>query len=134
VSTQHPSGTGSSSSRAIVLAGVVDVVLVVVFAAIGRASHDEDALALAGLWTTAWPFLGGLVIGWAIALAWRAPIAPVRTGLPVWAVTVAGGMILRAASGQGVQVAFVIVAAIVLLVFLVGWRLIARVVGRLRRQ
>lgn len=134
MSTQHPSATGSSSSRAIVLAGVVDLVLVIAFAAIGRASHDEDALAIAGLWTTAWPFLAGLAIGWTIALAWRAPIAPVRTGLPVWAVTVVGGMILRAASGQGVQVAFVIVAAIVLLVFLVGWRLIARLVGRLRRQ
>jgi len=31
-------------------------------------------------------------------------------------------MLLRAASGQGVQVAFVIVAAIVLAVFLIGWR------------
>ena len=134
MSTQHPSATGSSSSRAVVLAGVVDLVLVIAFAAIGRASPDEDALAIAGLWTTAWPFLAGLAIGWTIALAWRAPIAPVRTGLPVWAVTVVGGMILRAASGQGVQVAFVIVAAIVLLVFLVGWRLIARLVGRLRRQ
>ena len=134
MSTQHPSATGSSSSRAVVLAGVVDLVLVIAFAAIGRASHDEDALAIAGLWTTAWPFLAGLAIGWTIALAWRAPIEPVRTGLPVWAVTVVGGMILRAASGQGVQVAFVIVAAIVLLVFLVGWRLIARLVGRLRRQ
>lgn len=114
------------------LALLADVVLVAVFAAIGRASHREDVLT--GLWTTAWPFLLALALGWLIALAWRAPTAPVRTGLPVWAVTVAGGMILRGASGQGVQVAFVVVAAIVLAVFLVGWRLVRRLVRRARAK
>jgi hypothetical protein len=108
----------------------IDVVLVVVFAAIGRASHGEDALG--GLWITAWPFVVALAIGWCVTLAWRAPFAPVRTGLPVWAITVAGGMLLRAVSGQGVQVAFVIVAAIVLAVFLIGWRLVAVLVRRRR--
>ena len=43
-----------------------------------------------------------------------------------------GGMILRALSGQGVQVAFVIVAASVLLLLLVGWRLVAALVARRR--
>ncbi|MFS0734594.1 DUF3054 domain-containing protein [Microbacterium sp. 1P10UB] len=103
-----------------VTAFVIDAVLIVVFAAIGRASHTEGILA--GLWTTSWPFLLALVVGWVLSLAWRAPLAVVRTGLPVWAITVAGGMLLRAVSGQGVQVAFVIVAASVLLLFLVGWR------------
>lgn len=120
----------------IALAAVVDVVLVIVFAATGRASHAENVLA--GLWQTAWPFLAALAFGWAATLAWRAPLAPLRTGLGVWAVTVAGGMLLRWASGQGVQLAFVVVAASVLLVMLVGWRGIAalvRVVGiALRRR
>ena len=39
----------------------------VVFATIGRASHDEG-LRLAGVWHTAWPFL----VGTALALAWAA--------------------------------------------------------------
>ncbi|WES64566.1 DUF3054 domain-containing protein [Microbacter sp. GSS18] len=108
-----------------------DIVLVVVFAAIGRASHDESVLA--GLWTTSWPFLAGLVAGWLVTLAWRAPAAPARTGLGVWAVTVIGGMLLRAASGQGTAVAFIVVASITLLVFLVGWRLIAALVARRSR-
>jgi hypothetical protein len=56
----------------------------------------------------------------------------VRTGLPVWAVTLVAGMLLRALSGQGVQVAFVIVAGLTLLLFLVGWRAIAALVTRAR--
>jgi hypothetical protein len=116
------------------LALVVDAVLIVVFAAIGRATHDGDVLgpAGAGLATTAWPFLVALLLGWAVARGWRRPLAPVRTGLPVWAVTLVAGMLLRALSGQGVQVAFVIVAGLTLLLFLVGWRAIAALVTRAR--
>ncbi|WP_425561024.1 DUF3054 domain-containing protein [Microbacterium flavum] len=110
----------------------MDIVLVTVFAAIGRASHAEDVLG--GLGITAWPFLVALAAGWAVTLAWRAPAAPLRTGAPVWAITVAGGMLLRAASGQGVQIAFVIVASIVLLLFLIGWRLIGSLVRRARSR
>ncbi len=109
---------------------LLDAALVGAFAAIGRASHSEDVLT--GLWTTAWPFLVALAAGWAVTLAWRAPTAPIRTGVPVWAITVAGGMVLRWATGGGVQLAFVIVAAAVLLLMLVGWRVIAVVAMRRR--
>ena len=132
--TQEP--RSSETKRARPTAGAVlgslafDAALVVLFAAIGRASHDEDALA--GLWHTAWPFLAGLVVGWAVTRAWRAPVAPVRTGLGLWAVTVIGGVALRAVTGQGVAVAFVIVASIVLFLFLVGWRLIVALFRRRR--
>lgn len=117
---------------AVVLALALDVVLVVAFAATGRASHDSDVWA--GLWQTAWPFLAGLAIGWLVTLAWRAPSAPVRTGLGVWAATVIGGMLLRAVSGQGTALPFIIVASVVLLIALVGWRLIAALVRRIRRR
>lgn len=125
--------TSSRTRPALVL--LVDVVLVVVFAAIGRATHDGDVLGPlgSGLATTAWPFLVALGLGWLIARAWRAPLAPVRTGLIVWAVTVVIGMVLRAVSGQGVAVAFVIVASITLALFLVGWRAVAQLVSRRRR-
>lgn len=98
-----------------------------VFALAGRASHDSDIWG--GLVGTAWPFLGALAAGWLVSLAWRAPRAPLRTGVPVWLVTVAGGMLLRAASGQGTALPFVVVATLTLLVALVGWRVIARIVG-----
>jgi hypothetical protein len=119
------------TGAAIALALVLDIVLVVAFAATGRASHDSDVWS--GLWQTAWPFLAGLGIGWLVTLAWRAPSAPVRTGLGVWAVTVAGGMLLRAASGQGIALPFIIVASVTLLIALVGWRLLTALVRRLRR-
>ncbi|MFK4838029.1 DUF3054 domain-containing protein [Microbacterium sp. ZW T2_14] len=120
------------SGRAVALALAIDVVVVVAFAAVGRASHDSDVWG--GLWQTAWPFLVGLAAGWLVTLAWRAPAAPVRTGLGVWAVTVGGGMLLRAATGQGTALPFIIVASVTLLVGLVGWRVIAAVVRRARQR
>ncbi|MDQ1173540.1 hypothetical protein QE430_001847 [Microbacterium testaceum] len=124
----------SSSRRSPALALLLDIVLVVVFAAIGRATHDGDVLGPfgSGLATTAWPFVAALLIGWLVTRAWRRPTAVVRTGLPVWAITVALGMVLRALSGQGVAVAFIIVATITLAVFLLGWRGIARLAARRR--
>ena len=118
--------------RTIALALLLDTVLVLAFAALGRASHDSDVFA--GLWQTAWPFLLGLALGWLLTLGWRAPLAPVRTGLGVWAATVIGGMLLRAASGQGTAPAFIIVATVTLLVLLVGWRVIATLVARRRAR
>ncbi|KHK98916.1 membrane protein [Microbacterium mangrovi] len=110
------------------LAIVLDIVLILLFALIGRASHGENAIA--GLWITAWPFLAGALVGWLAGRVWRRPFAPWRSGLWVWVGALVVGMILRAVSGQGVAVSFVIVAGIVLFLFLVGWRLIASVVRR----
>ena len=76
-----------------------------------------------GLATTAWPFLVALALGWLVCLGWRRPLSIVRTAVPVWVVTVAGGMLLRAVSDQGTALPFVIVATVTLLVLLVGWRL-----------
>ncbi|MBA9007506.1 MULTISPECIES: DUF3054 domain-containing protein [Thermomonospora] len=111
------------------VAGLLDVVGVVVFVAIGRASHDESG-TLAGIASTAWPFLVGLAAGWAVVRAWRRPQALFPAGAGVWAVTVAGGMALRAVSGQGTALAFVIVATLFLALVLLGWRLVARLVVR----
>ncbi|NLP82866.1 DUF3054 domain-containing protein [Microbacterium sp. CFH 90308] len=118
-----PAPLPRTSTGAIVVAIVLDVALVVGFAAIGRASHTTDIWT--GLWQTAWPFLAGLAVGWAVTVAWRTPLAPVRTGLGVWAATVLVGMLLRVASGQGTAIPFVIVASATLFAALVGWRLVA---------
>ncbi len=115
----------------VIVAAVVDAALVLVFALVGRASHGEGLL---GILTTWWPFLGGLAIGWLVLRAWRSPRRIVWTGVGVWLFTVAGGMLLRIASGQGVQLSFIIVATIVLGVFLLGWRAIALLAIRMRRR
>jgi len=115
----------------VIVAPVIDAALVLVFALVGRASHGEGLL---GILTTWWPFLGGLAIGWLVLRAWRSPRRIVWTGVGVWLFTVAGGMLLRIASGQGVQLSFIIVATIVLGVFLLGWRAIALLAARTRRR
>lgn len=118
------------------LVAVVDLVCVLVFAAIGRASHGED-VGPVGLAGTAWPFAAGGLVGWVLVLAVRAVRArpsAVRAGVLVWLPTVAVGMLLRAVSGAGVQTSFVVVATIVLGVFLLGWRAAAALVRRDRTR
>jgi peptidoglycan/LPS O-acetylase OafA/YrhL len=99
----------------------LDVIGVLVFCAIGRRSHDEG-LSITGVATTAWPFVTGTVIGWLVSRAWQRPTAVVPTGVVVWLCTVAVGMVLRKASSAGVAASFVLVAALVTAVLLLGWR------------
>ena len=110
---------------------VADAACVVAFAAIGRRNHAEglDLLGVAG---TAWPFLAGAAVGMLSRPNLARP-GSLRSGMSVWLGTVVGGMLLRAATGGGVQLSFVLVAATVLAVFLLGWRLLARLVTRPRR-
>jgi hypothetical protein len=106
-----------------VTGAVLDLCCVGAFVAIGRASHTEGE-TLAGLARTAWPFLTGLAAGWVVTRAWRRPGAVVPVGTGVWISTVALGMLLRAASGQGIAIAFIVVALAFLGLFMLGWRLL----------
>ena len=108
-----------------VTGAALDLGCVAVFVVIGRASHAEGE-TIAGLARTAWPFLAGLAAGWLVTRAWRRPAAIAPAGRGVWLVTVAAGMALRAASGQGTAVAFVVVALAFLALFMLGWRAAAR--------
>ena len=99
----------------------VDVIAVLVFCAVGRRSHDEG-LSITGLAATAWPFLAGTVSGWLVSRAWQRPTAVVPTGVVVWLCTVAVGMLLRKVSSAGVAASFVLVAALVTALLLLGWR------------
>ena len=80
---------------------VLDVLLVLVFAAVGRASHDESGPVLGAL-VTAWPFLVGTAVGWLVVRVvrrvWPIDVAP---GVTVWFATVLVGMLLRHAVGSG---------------------------------
>ncbi|WP_182046462.1 DUF3054 domain-containing protein [Curtobacterium sp. ME26] len=116
------------------LAAVVDIVLIVAFALIGRSSHAEAASPI-GLWTTAYPFLAGWAVGWLVVRGWARPMRLWPTGVVVWVATVAIGMLLRVLTGQGdvagdpLPLSFVIVATISLAVFLLGWRTVVRLVA-----
>jgi hypothetical protein len=100
---------------------LADVLCVLVFCAVGRRSHDEG-LNLPGVATTAWPFLTGTVVGWLASRAWQRPTAVVPTGVVVWLCTVVIGMVLRKATAAGVAASFVVVAASVTALLLLGWR------------
>src|SRR5688572_26955501 len=98
----------------------VDVICILVFAIVGRSSHQE-ATDLLGVAHTAWPFLAGCLVGTLIGRTWRHPYS-LKSGAAVWLGTVVIGMTLRLLTGAGVSLSFVIVASCVLALFLIGWR------------
>ena len=113
------------------LAVVLDCCCVLVFVVIGRASHTKGE-SLAGIASTAWPFLAGLAAGWLAARTWRRPFVLWPGGVGAWLGTVAVGMVLRVVAGQGTAFAFIVVALVFLGLFLLGWRALARVAARRR--
>ena len=98
----------------------VDVICILVFAIVGRSSHQE-ATDLLGVAHTAWPFLAGCLVGTLLGRNWRQPLS-LRSGVAVWLGTVVIGMSLRLLTGAGISLSFVIVASCVLALLLLGWR------------
>ncbi|MDA8369562.1 MAG: DUF3054 domain-containing protein [Nocardiopsaceae bacterium] len=113
-------------SAPVPLTAALDLLCVLAFVLIGRASHEEG-ITLSGVAGTAWPFVAALVLGWAAMRAWRTPAAIVPTGIGVWAVTVAGGMLLRVVAGEGAEPSFIVVASVFLGATMVGLRALALV-------
>ncbi len=116
-----------------VAAFALDVGLVLVFAAVGAKSHDQ-ALDAVGILVIGWPFLVGTTIGW--ALAWKVRKVPpisAHDGVLVWLATFSIGLLLRALSGAGTAVTFMVVTMVATAVLLLGWRFVAdQVVSRRR--
>ena len=108
---------------------IADLVAVLVFVLVGRRSHDEGS-AIAGTVATAWPFVAGAAVGELAAI--RLPVRSLGAGAVVAAGAVLVGMPLRRLAGGGTPWAFVLVATASLVVFLVGWRVVAAVVERRR--
>jgi peptidoglycan/LPS O-acetylase OafA/YrhL len=116
---------------AVTLAAGADVLAVLVFTTVGRSSHAEaDAW---GTLTTAVPFLLGLLAGWLIVRAWRAPLR-LPVGVAVWAGVVVVGLGVRAAFTHRLPLTFALVAATSLALFLLGWRAMTHLIARSRRQ
>ena len=115
------------------IALIVDLILVVLFTIVGHYTHSHN-FDPEGLMTTAWPFVAALILAWLLAAVWDRPISPLATGTGVWAITVLVGLVLRGVTGAGgepgtVPVSFMIVAASLNLITLVGWRIIASAVA-----
>lgn len=105
----------------------LDLVLVLLFAIIGRASHSEG-LTPAGIAGTAWPFWLATLIGWAVMLGRKRDPLSLGSAIYLWVVVAFGGMLIRVMSGNTTAPAFIAVTAITMALFLIGWRLILRAV------
>lgn len=110
---------------------VLDVVAVLVFAAVGRRTHAEGVTVL-GVLAVAGPFLVGLLVGWLVTRAWRRPAATWPVGAGVWLAAVVVGMLGRRLLGDGTAAAFVVVATLVLGLLLLGWRAVVQRAERRR--
>lgn len=106
----------------------LDLLVVLVFAAAGRASHDLSG-DVVGVLQTAWPFLLGMAVGWLAVI--RQPTDRhhfALDGAVVAVSTLVIGMLLRLATGDGAALPFVLVAAGTLTLGLVGWRAVEALV------
>lgn len=127
-------GPDEGKRRVPIVPFLLDLVLVIIFAALGRSTHHDEIFGAWGtkLWTTSWPFVAALALGWLVLRIWRTPIS-LRRGLGLWLVVVVVGLTLRGLTGGGLALPFVLVATGTLLVFLVGWRAIANLTARRSR-
>jgi peptidoglycan/LPS O-acetylase OafA/YrhL len=107
------------------LAAGADLALLLVFAAVGRRSHDGDASPALDTLTIAAPFLIGYALA-ALALRLDRDPVGVRRGATVWAVGLVLGMVLRGTVfDRGLAPAFLVVAVLTTGALLVGWRAVA---------
>ncbi|MDF9752330.1 DUF3054 domain-containing protein [Arthrobacter sp. ES3-54] len=132
-SAQDAPSTGLRPGQTAALAASADALLILLFAAIGRDAHQRGDI-ITGVFATAWPFLAGAALAWLALRLWHDPLRVWPAGVAVWLGTVAVGMILRAVTGQTVVLPFIIVALMSLGVFLLGYRLLAAGVRRLRSR
>lgn len=130
MTSETPQRSTSHGRKGIATAALADAALILVFAAIGRDAHQRGDI-FTGVLLTAWPFLVGAALAWLSVRVRRSPLS-IPAGLVVWLGAVAGGMILRAVTGQTVVVAFVVVALVSLGVLLLGYRALLAALRRFR--
>lgn len=109
----------------------IDLVCVLVFALVGVLTHGSP---LSDYLVVVWPFVVGLAAAWMVPAVRALPLLIWPSGVLVWAVTVVIGLGLRWVTGGGVTGAFPFVAAGVLAVLLIGWRVVPEVVERRREH
>ncbi|MGY4720593.1 DUF3054 family protein [Naumannella huperziae] len=118
----------------VVLAALLDAIVIVGFATVGRASHGgaQDASQVLAV---AAPFAAGAAIGWLVlgaARRWRRADR-ISSGAIVAAATLGVGLGYRIAVGAGAP-AFLVVATLTLLAGLLGWRALVALVRALARR
>ncbi|AGP29871.1 DUF3054 domain-containing protein [Corynebacterium terpenotabidum] len=116
-------------------AAAADVIAVLVFALLARIAHNSEELPLTffGWLDTTWPFLVGTALVWGLIVSDRLHRAP-GSGWVICAVTWVTGMIFWGIRHSEIpHWSFMIVAAVMLVVLLIGWRAVASRVTARRR-
>ena len=124
------SATAGLSTRNAVVA---DVVAVLAFALLARMAHNSDELPLSftGWLDTTWPFLIGIALIWGLLAAGRIHPAPGSAWVIVGATWVVGMLFWALRHSEVPHWSFMIVAAVMLIVLLIGWRvIISRITAR----
>lgn len=121
--------TGPGRSSAVILA--LDVVLIILFAALGRDTH-QHGLDPAGILVTASPFLAACLAGRLLLARWQSPASLWPAGAVLWLITVVAGLGIRALFGGGVAPSFAVVTLCVLGAFLLVPRAVNHLVRRKR--
>jgi hypothetical protein len=112
---------------------ILDSLVVVSFVLIGRDSHGFVS-DVGDIVRVATPFLLALAVSIVAFKAWTKP-GSWLTGLSLGLSTLVVGMVLRRLIfDAGTAMAFVLVTGAWLVGLMVGWRLLAMVVGRLRKD
>lgn len=124
-----PRADRAGRSTAVFLA--LDVVLILLFAALGRDTH-RHGLDPAGILITASPFLVACLAGWALLSRRLFPARLWPGGVVLWIITVVAGLGIRALFGGGVVLSFAIVTLCVLGAFLLVPRAAAALIARRR--
>lgn len=104
---------------------LVDWLAILVFIFAGLGSHDQQA-TLGNLLLTAWPFLVARMVALPAVRGRAEALWP--GGVIAWLVTWALGMGLRALTGGGTALAFVLVSLGMIGLLFLGWRLLSAVV------
>jgi hypothetical protein len=131
-----PAGTADSSNgrglSVIAASSAADLAAVAIYVLVGRLSHDESVSA-AGLLSTGWPFLIGIVGGYIGIALTRWPTLSLRGGAVITVKTFVIGLVLRyGVAEDATPFSFVVVTIVVLAVLMLGWRIVTLAV--LRRE
>jgi hypothetical protein len=132
LTTARKRPAGQPTVITVAVSVLLDVCCVLLFVGLGRHTHHNGD-TLAGIWHTSWPFLAGLALGLVLARGWRKPMSIMPTGIAAWLGASLAGMLIRVLAGQGTAIAFIGVTLAFLALFMLGWRVAARIVSiRLR--
>jgi len=112
---------------------IVDILLIILFALLGRREH-EHGLAINGILITALPFIIGYAITTGVSRPWLSINKLWPTGILVWLGTVVLGVATRLLMGHTAAISFVIVTFVVLSIFLLGRRVVSSLIAKRSQQ